>query len=252
MSCSIPHRHLWSPERLSAADLHALLDTAAEVKRAKQRDSGWAPLRGRNIAVLAQQNDDATLGFERAVRELGGKATRLDVRDWHSSAGARVADAARMLGRLYEAIDCSGLPAPLVEQIDAHCGVPVFNGLARPDHPLSALGALLTMREASGKPLERLHVQFRGEAQSPRQRTATTLTRLAGVDALPQLSAAAVGAADAPGDEPDFIFDPLAAPSAADCLIVPDAPLDEQAYIAALLAKNRRCALQAMLICSLH
>ena len=38
MSCSIPHRHLWSPERLSAADLHALLDTADDVKRAKQRD----------------------------------------------------------------------------------------------------------------------------------------------------------------------------------------------------------------------
>jgi ornithine carbamoyltransferase len=251
MSCTIPHRHLWSPERLSAADLHALLDAAAEVKRAKQRDPGWAPLRGRHIAVLAQQGDDATLGFERAVRELGGKTTRLDVRDWQSSAGARVSDAARMLGRLYEAIDCSGLPAPLLDQIDAHSGVPVFNGLARPDHPLSAIGALLTMREASGKPLERLQVQLCGDSQSPAQRTAAALARLVGIDAQPQMSVA-LGAADAAGGEPDFIFDPLAEPDAIGRLIMPEAPHDEQYYIAALLARNCRCALQAMLVCSLH
>ena len=251
MSCSIPHRHLWSAERLSGADLLALLDTAAEVKRGKQRDPGWAPLRGRHIAVLAPQGDDATLGFELAVRELGGKATLLDARDWQSSAGTRVAEAARMLGRLYEAIDCSGLPAPLLEQIDAHCGVPVFNGLARPDHPLSAVGALLTMREASGKPLERLHVQLGGGSPSPQQRTAAALARLVGIDAQPRVSVA-IGAADSAPDEVDFIFDPLAAPGATECLVVPDATLDEQAYIAALLATNARCALQAMLVCSLH
>jgi ornithine carbamoyltransferase len=251
MSCSIPHRHLWLPERLSAADLHALLDTAAEVKRAKQRDPGWTPLRGRHIAVLAQHNDDATLGFERAVRELGGKATRLDARAWQSSAGARVADAARMLGRLYEAIDCSGLPAALLEQIDAHCGVPVFNGLARPDHPLSAIGAMLTMRETSGKPLERLHVQLGGDAQSAPQRAAAALARLVGIDVQPQMSVA-IGSADAAGDEPDFIFDPLAAAGTTERLTVPDATRDEQAYITALLAHNTRCALQAMLVCSLH
>ena len=44
-----------------------------------------------------------------------------------------------MLGRLYDAIDCCGLPTPLVEQIEAHSGVPVFNGVARPDHPLRQL-----------------------------------------------------------------------------------------------------------------
>jgi ornithine carbamoyltransferase len=252
MSCTIPHRHLWSPERLSAAELHALLDSAAEVKRAKQRDPDWAPLRGRHIAVLAQHNDDATAGFERAVRELGGKATRLDGRAWQSSAAARVSDAARMLGRLYEAIDCSDLPVPLLEQIDAHCGVPVFNGLARPDHPLSAVGALLTMREASGKPLERLHVQLGGDANSPRQRGAAALARLVGIDARPRMSVAIIGAAEAAGDEPDFTFDPLAAPGATERLIVPDATRDEQARITALLAHNTRCALQAMLVCSLQ
>jgi ornithine carbamoyltransferase len=250
MSCSIPHRHLWSPERLSTADLQALLDAASEVKRAKQRDPSWAPLRGRRLAVLAHQGDDGAFAFERAVRELGGTVTLLDTRDWQSSAGARVADAARMLGRLYDAVDCCGLPAPLLEEIDAHCGVPVFNGVARTEHPLSDIGALLTMREVGVKSLSGLHVQLDGDAQAPRQRAMAVLARLAGVDVQPPVALALGDAAAAPRDEPDFTFDPLAAPAGR--LVVPEGTPAEQARIAALLATNGQCTLQALLVCSLH
>ena len=72
----------------------------------------------------------------------------LDANDWLSSAVERVPDAARMLGRLYDAIDCCDLPAPLVEQIEAHSGVPVFNGVARPEHPLRQL--IVDARAAQG------------------------------------------------------------------------------------------------------
>jgi ornithine carbamoyltransferase len=251
MSCSIPHRHLWSAERLSAADLRALLDAATEVKRAKQRDSGWAPLRGRNLALLADSSDGAALIFDRAVRQLGGTVTLLDARAWQTSVGAHMADAARMLGRLYDAVDCCGLPAALLDQLDAHCGVPVFNGLARAEHPLSGVGALLTMRELSGQPLERLHLQLSGDPDSPRYRAAAALARLGDVEVLPQ-ETVAVGAADAAGGEPDFIFDALAVPGATDRLIMPDASADARARVAALLGENSQCALQALLVCSLH
>jgi ornithine carbamoyltransferase len=73
------------------------------------------------------------------VHRLGGTVALLDANDRLSSAFERVPDAARMLGRLYNAIDCCDLPTPLVEQIDAHSGVPVFNGVARPEHPLRQL-----------------------------------------------------------------------------------------------------------------
>jgi len=79
MTSTVPHRHLWSPERLSSADLHTLLDTAAALKRAKQRDHGWGPLRGRHLALLSSgATDDVVLAFQRAVQGLGGTVARLE------------------------------------------------------------------------------------------------------------------------------------------------------------------------------
>ncbi len=143
MSASVPHRHLWSPDRLSSTDLQALLDTAAALERAKQRGDGWGPLRGRHLALLCSGADEAAATFQRAVHELGGSVALLDAHQWQTHAGAGVADAARLLGRLYDAVDCCGMPLALLEQIDAHCGVPVFNGVAQADHPLSAMVAAL-------------------------------------------------------------------------------------------------------------
>lgn len=244
MTSTVPHRHLWSPERLSSADLHTLLDTAAALKRAKQRDHGWGPLRGRHLALLSSvATDDAVLAFQRAVQGLGGTVARLDTQDWRSSAGERVPDAARMLGRLYDAIDCCDLPEPLLEQIDAHCGVPVFNGLACTNHPLRVVGALLTMREAGAKPLNRLHVQFNGDTQGPRQHAAAVLARLAGID---------VRGREASKPELDFIFDLRAVANDGGCLTLPEGSSDQQAQLAALLAGNCECTLQALMVCSLH
>jgi ornithine carbamoyltransferase len=141
MNFTAAPRQRWSSDRLSSADLPALLDGAAEVERAKKREPGWAPLRGRHVAVLAPQGHDAALRLQRTVQELGGSVTLLDASDWSSNAGARAAEAARMLGRLYDAVDCYEQPAALLEQIQTHCDVPVFDGLARAEHPLAALGA---------------------------------------------------------------------------------------------------------------
>ena len=108
MSCFVPHRHLWSPARLSSADLDALLNTAANLDRTKQPNRGWFPLRGHRLALLCTRADDTTLFIECAVRDLGGTVTRLDADDWLSSAIDRVPDAAR---------DCtSGAPVASVDR----------------------------------------------------------------------------------------------------------------------------------------
>ena len=253
MTASVPHRHLWSPERLSRGDLQALLDTAAALKRSQQRGHGWDPLRGRHLALLIDCHDEAALAFQRAVHDLGGSVALLDANDWQSSAGGRVPEAARMLGRLYDAIDCCGLPAPLLEQIDANCGVPVFNGMAQTDHPLGVLAALLTMREVGDKPLNGMHVQLAGDARTPRNQAAAMLARLAGIEVQREAAAQArCDAAEATSDAPDFILDPVAAAASETALTTPEASPGEQARIAALLANNRLCALQAALVCGIQ
>jgi ornithine carbamoyltransferase len=263
MYASIPHRHLWSSERLSSADLQALLHTGAALKRAKLRDPSWGPLRGRHLALLANGSDsaanplgadDSARAFARAVHELGGTVTVLDARDWLSSAGARIPEAARMLGRLYDAIDCYGLPAALLEQIEAHCGVPVFNGLAQAAHPIGGLSDLLTMREASGKPLHETRLLMAGASTADAQHAAAELARLAGMAVEREATAAVTannGAAHALGVEPDFILD-ASAPPAQGRLVRPGATAGQQEQLVGLLADNRVTALQAAIVCGLH
>jgi ornithine carbamoyltransferase len=254
MTASVPHRHLWSLDRLSSTDLQALLDTAAALKLAKQRAEGWGPLRGRHLALLCSAADPSSAGaFQRAAHELGGSVALLDAGDWQAHAGAGVADAARLLGRLYDAVDCCDLPLALLEQIDAACGVPVFNGVAQANHPLSAMGALLTMREAGDKPLNRLHMCLAGDAETPVRHAAAMLARLAGVTVRERLVHAGNGhAPGAAADGTEFVFDPAAAPGAPGWLTMPEAAPAEQARIAALLAKNCQCALQALIVCGLQ
>jgi ornithine carbamoyltransferase len=253
MTTSVPHRHLWSPERLSRDDLEALLETASALKRAQQLGHGWDPLRGCHLASLCDRYDEATLAFQRAVHDLGGSVALLDAHKWQSSAAQRVPEAARMLGRLYDAIDCCGVPAQLLEQIDAHCGVPVFNGVAQANHPLGLLAAFLTMREAGDKPLNKMHMQLTGDAQAPQSQAAAVLARLAGIEVLRDAAMEAPHrAASATNDAPDFILDPLGTPAPVSTLTTPEATAEGRARIAALLASNRQRALQAALVCGMQ
>ena len=74
MSATVPYQHLWSSERLTSADLHVLLNTAAMLKHAKQEDPDWNPLRGRHLALLCGPGNEAAVEFQRAVGLDGERA----------------------------------------------------------------------------------------------------------------------------------------------------------------------------------
>ena len=136
----IQSRRLWSPGPLSRREWLALLDGAAAVRQAALRNAAWQALRGRRVALLcAPGAASAAAAFSGALAEAGASVTRLHSEAWRSSAGDKLPEAARLLGRLYDAIDCNDLPQRMVAQIERHAGVPVFNGLAQPDHPLHLL-----------------------------------------------------------------------------------------------------------------
>jgi ornithine carbamoyltransferase len=254
MNATVPYQHLWSSERLTSSDLQVLLHTAAMVKNAKKADPGWSPLRGRYLALLCRPGNEAALGFQRAVTELGAAASLLNAEEWRQRAGERVPDAARLLGRLYDAIDCCDLPPEIVEQIELHSGVPVFNGLATADHPLTMLGELMTMQETGAKPLDQSRLGLTHHDAGDGQLAGLTLARLAGMHILPSPAPApprtpAVGAA--PASEPDFILDTGSA-ATDHRLSTPHASSEQQAELNGRLANNRRCTLQAALICGLQ
>jgi ornithine carbamoyltransferase len=116
--------------------------------RMLQRDAldGNTPrlLRGKNLGLLCEaQPDEAQALFHRAAGELGAHVAVMRPGLSLASAPQEVQDTARMLGRLYEAVECQGMDPALVQHIGRHAGIPVFDGAAMKDHPADRLAELL-------------------------------------------------------------------------------------------------------------
>jgi ornithine carbamoyltransferase len=131
-----------SADRPPDAERLGVAATAAALQRAALDGRAARPLAGKNLGLVCEADDspDAAL-FERAARELGAKVVR--IRPSVAGLGdGQLHQTARLLGRLYDAIECHGLPHPLVEQIRQHAGVPVFDGLASTGRAGAALSSL--------------------------------------------------------------------------------------------------------------
>ena len=165
---TIPHRDLWSVETLSPGQLLDVLDTARRLKSAGPEGRVGAPLRGRNLAMLDDTTPSEAVGNLRsAALGLGAQVSHLRPGDARISPQTIDTATARMLGRLYDAIDCESIPAERVADVDRESGVPVFNGLGGRQHPTRVLAELLAMQDHCGKPLDRLSVCFVGDPRSP-------------------------------------------------------------------------------------
>jgi ornithine carbamoyltransferase len=118
----------------------ALLQMARTLRTMAQ--SGREPrlLRGKYLALLSPERHSPSQGaLERAARRLGAQVARVPASSLQDGDTARIRDTARMLGRLYDALDCEGLPAQILRRVQQDSGVPVYDGLGRKDHPLAQL-----------------------------------------------------------------------------------------------------------------
>jgi ornithine carbamoyltransferase len=177
------HRSLWSLDALSRRDVHNLAASARTLERAAQAGAPCRALRGKNIARLGEQPADAAgEAFDRAATELGAQVTHIRPGESGLVRGGDVGRTARMLGKLYDAIDCRGLPPELVLGLEHEAGVPVFNGLAGGDHPTRALLDLLALQGLGGRPLAELSVCFTGSVPSARERALRQAAELADVE----------------------------------------------------------------------
>ena len=93
-----------------------------------------------------------------------------------------VADTARVLGRMFDAIEFRGNHQSDVEQLAAHAGVPVYNGLTDEWHPTQMLADFLTMHEASGKTYDALAYTFVGDCRFNMGRSLLVMGALMGAD----------------------------------------------------------------------
>ncbi|MFY1679284.1 MULTISPECIES: ornithine carbamoyltransferase [unclassified Streptomyces] len=159
-------RHFLKELDFAAEEFLALVDLAAELKAAKRAGTETPYLRGRNIALIFEKTSTRTrCAFEVAAADQGARTTYLEPAGSQIGHKESVKDTARVLGRMYDAIEYRGHGQAVVEELAAHAGVPVYNGLSDEWHPTQMLADLLTMTEYGSRPLERTSFAYLGDAR---------------------------------------------------------------------------------------
>jgi ornithine carbamoyltransferase len=148
----------------SPEELCYLLRLSADLKAAKYAGTEVPRLAGKNIALIFEKDSTRTrCAFEVAAFDQGAHVTYLGPTGSQIGHKETMKDTARVLGRMYDAIEYRGFGQEVVEELAAHAGVPVFNGLTDEFHPTQVLADFLTMQEHSSKPLEGVSFCFLGD-----------------------------------------------------------------------------------------
>jgi len=149
----------------------AMIGDALDRKAARQ---GWpkgrpdadAPLDGRVLAMIFEKNSTRTrVSFDIAIRQLGGTSLVLDAANTQLGRGETVADTARVLSRMVDAIMVRTDDHAKIEEMARHATVPVINGLTDRSHPCQIVADLLTVVE-QGKALPGLEVAWLGDGNN--------------------------------------------------------------------------------------
>ena len=146
------NRHFLKLLDFTPAEIRELLNLAANLKARKKAGSPHRLCEGKNIALIFEKTSTRTrCAFEVAASDLGMHPTYLDPTGSQLGKKESIADTARVLGRMYDGIEYRGYGQEIVEELAAHAGVPVWNGLTNEFHPTQILADFLTIREHFGK-----------------------------------------------------------------------------------------------------
>ena len=133
------------------AEIEGLIDLAADLKAKKKAGISHRLCEGMNIALVFEKTSTRTrCAFEVASADLGMHPVYLDPTGSQIGKKESIADTARVLGRMFDGIEYRGFGQSIVEELAAHAGVPVWNGLTNESHPTQILADFLTIREHFG------------------------------------------------------------------------------------------------------
>jgi ornithine carbamoyltransferase len=167
MSFNLRNRSLLSVQDYTPREFRYLLDLARDLKRAKYARTEQKHLAGKEICLIFEKTSTRTrCAFEVACYDQGANVTYLDPAGSQIGHKESFKDTARVLGRMYDAIEYRGSAQQGVEQLAKYAGVPVYNGLTDEYHPTQMLADVMTMREHSDKPISDIKYAYVGDTRS--------------------------------------------------------------------------------------
>jgi ornithine carbamoyltransferase len=176
-------RHFLRESDFTRDELVYLLDLAAELKRSKRARTEQQHLVGKQIALIFEKTSTRNrCAFEVAAKDQGAHTTYLGPSGTQIGHKESMKDTARVLGRMYDAIEYRGFGQPLVDVLAANAGVPVWNGLTDEFHPTQSLCDVFTMREHSAKPLEDVAYCYLGDARNNMGNSLMVIGAILGMD----------------------------------------------------------------------
>ena len=167
MAFNLKNRHLLSLVNHSEREIKYLLDLSRDLKRAKYAGTEQQKLKGKNIALIFEKTSTRTrCAFEVAAYDQGAQVTYIDPNSSQIGHKESMKDTARVLGRMYDAIEYRGFKQEIVDELAEYAGVPVFNGLTDEFHPTQMLADVLTVIENCDKPLSEIKYVYIGDARN--------------------------------------------------------------------------------------
>jgi ornithine carbamoyltransferase len=165
-SVDLRGRHFLTLNDFTAEEITYLLDLAAELKAAKRAGTEEEKLRGKEVALIFEKDSTRTrCAFEVAAYDQGAHVTFIGPSGSHMGHKETVKDTARVLGRMYDAIEYRGFAETAADELAEWAGVPVYNGLTDEWHPTQILADFLTIREHIDKPLSEISFCYLGDAR---------------------------------------------------------------------------------------
>src|SRR5947209_15911011 len=154
MGFNLRDRDFLKLDDFTPQEIKFLLQLSADLKAAKYTGTEVQRLKGKQIALIFEKDSTRTrCAFEVAAFDQGAHVTFIGPGGSHMGHKETAKDTARVLGRMYDAIEFRGFSQQTADELAAWSGVPVYNGLTDEWHPTQILADFLTLREHVAKPL---------------------------------------------------------------------------------------------------
>ena len=178
---NFPGRSLLTWLDYEADEIRFLLDLSVKVKTEAKNGERKQRFSGKTLALIFEKRSTRTrCAFETAFGEEGGHPVFLSTADIQLGAKESVEDTARVLGRMFSAIQFRGFEQSTVEALAAYSGVPVYNGLTDSYHPTQVLADIMTLEENFG-PCKGKKLCFVGDGRNNVARSLMVISAKLGV-----------------------------------------------------------------------